>query len=188
LPTGLPPGRTGSTRIKWDGYRIIARKDGERVRLWARSGTDYTACLDRIRAAVAALPIGGVVIDGEAVAFDPEGRLSFTALRSRDGEADALMVAYDLLEIDGQDMRREPLQERRKRLARLLRLPRAKAAQAIASGIVLSEAIEGKGEAMFREACRMWLEGIVSKRVGSSYVSTRSRNWLKIKNPSFERR
>jgi len=53
--------------IKWDGYRIIGRKEGGRVRLWARTGTDYTPCLDRIRAAVAALPTGGVVLDGEAV-------------------------------------------------------------------------------------------------------------------------
>ena len=98
-----------------------------------------------------------------------------------------MLVAYDLLEIDGQDIRREPLQDRRTRLARLLRAPRGKAAQNIASGIVLSEAIEGKGEAMFREACHMGLEGIVSKRLGSPYVSTRTRNWLKIKNPAFER-
>jgi bifunctional non-homologous end joining protein LigD len=183
-----PSGPEWQHEIKWDGYRIIARKDGERVRIWARTGTDYTTCLDRIRAAVAALSIGAAVIDGEAIAFDAEGRPSFTALRSREGEAGALLIAYDLLEIDGQDIRREPLQDRRKRLARLLRPPKGKAAQAIASGIVLSEAIEGKGEAMFREACRMGLEGIVSKRLGSPYVSTRTRNWLKIKNPGFERR
>jgi bifunctional non-homologous end joining protein LigD len=136
---------------------------------------------------VAALPIFAAVIDGEAIAFEAEGRPSFTALRSRDGERHAMLIAYDLLEIDGQDIRREPLQERRNRLERLLRPPRGKAAQTIASGIVLSEAIEAKGEAIFREACRMGLEGIVLKRLGSSSVSTRTRNWLKVKNPAFER-
>jgi hypothetical protein len=73
-------------------------------------------------------------------------------------------------------------------LARLPSPPRSKAAQNVASSIVLIEAIVGKGEAMFREACRMGLQGIVSKRLGSAYVSTRTRNWLKIKNPDFERR
>jgi bifunctional non-homologous end joining protein LigD len=182
-----PAGPEWQHEIKWDGYRIIARKDGERVRLWARTGTDYTTVLDRIRAALAALPIGSALIDGEAIAFDAEGRPSFTALRSREGERGALLIAYDLLELDGQDIRREPLQERRKRLARLLRPTRGKVAQTIASGILLSEAIEGKGKAIFREACRLGLEGIVSKRLGSPYVSTRTRNWLKIKNPTFER-
>jgi bifunctional non-homologous end joining protein LigD len=71
------------------------------VRLWARTGTDYTTCLDRIRAAVAALPFGAAVIHGEAVAFNAEGRPSFTALQSRESERHAVMVAYDLLEIDG---------------------------------------------------------------------------------------
>ena len=74
-----------------------------------------------------------------------------------------------------------PLQDRRKGLAQLLRKPKGKAAQTIASGIVLSEAIEAKGEAMFRHACRMGLEGIVSKRLGSPYVSGRTRHWLKTK-------
>jgi bifunctional non-homologous end joining protein LigD len=103
--------------IKWDGYRIIARKSGDRVRLWARSGTDYTTCLDRIRAAEAPLPIGAAVIDGEALAFDAEGQPSFTLYGSRDGERRAVLVAYDLLELDGRTSGAEPLQERRKRLA-----------------------------------------------------------------------
>jgi bifunctional non-homologous end joining protein LigD len=183
-----PSGPDWQHEVKWDGYRLIARKDGERVRLWARSGTDYTTCLDRIRVAIAALPVASAVLDGEAVAFDAEGRADFGALRSREGQASAVMVTYDLLELAGEDIRREPLQDRRKRLARLLARPKGKAAQAVASGIVLSEAIEGsKGEAMFHHACRMGLEGIVSKRLGSPYVSGRTRHWLKVKNPDFAR-
>ena len=98
------------------------------------------------------------------------------------------MIAYDLLEVDGRDIRREPAQDRRKLLQRLLRKPKGKAAQNVASGLVLSEAIVGKGEAMFREACRMGLEGTVCKGLGSAYASTRTRNWLKVKYRNFERR
>jgi ATP-dependent DNA ligase len=76
-----------------------------------------------------------------------------------------------------------PYRTAERRLARLLSKPKGKAAQAVASGIVLSEAIEAKGEAMFRHACSMGLEGIVSKRLGSPYVSGRTRAWLKSKNP-----
>jgi hypothetical protein len=112
----------------------------------------------------------------------------FHALRGREGQANAVLVAYDLLEVEGSDTRREPLQKRRERLAKLLRNPKGKAAQIIASGIALSETIDGhKGEAMFRQACRMGLEGIVSKRLGSPYSSGRSRNWQKVKNPDFVR-
>jgi bifunctional non-homologous end joining protein LigD len=142
--------------------------------------------LQHARRPVAALPIGAAVLDGEAVTFNREGQADFAALRTSAGQANAILVAYDLLELDGQHVRREPLQDRRKQLERLLRQP--KTAQTVASGVVLSEAIDGKGEAMFREACRMGLEGIVSKRLGSAYVSTRTLNWLKIKNPNFERR
>jgi ATP-dependent DNA ligase len=101
--------------------------------------------MDRIRAALAALPIGAAVLEGEAVTFNREGQADFAALRSGAGQANAILVAYDLLEFDGQDIRREPLQERRKRLERLLRRSKGKAAQTVASGVVLSEAILGKG-------------------------------------------
>ena len=161
-------------------------KEGDRVRIWARTGTDYAAYLDRIRAAIVALPIGAAVLDGEAVTFSRDGQADFAALRTSGGQSNAILIIYDLLELDGQDIRREPLQDRRNRLERLLRQPKGEAAQNVASGIVLSEAIVGKGEAMFREACRMGLEGIVSKRLGSPYVSGRTRAWLKTKNPDFQ--
>src|SRR4051794_28121725 len=124
-----PSGPDWQHEIKWDGYRIIARKEGQRVRIWARTGTDYTAYLDRIRAAIAALPIGATVLDGEAVTFDREGQADLAALRSSAGKANAILVAYDLLEADGQDIRREPLQGRRKQLEAVLRKGKGKAAQ-----------------------------------------------------------
>jgi bifunctional non-homologous end joining protein LigD len=110
--------------------------------------------------------------------------LRFEALRSRQEQAEAILVAYDVMELDGQDVRPEPLEERRKRLAKLL----SRKTKAMRDGIQLSEAITGDGARIFRHACWMDLEGIVSKRIGSRYVSGRTRAWLKIKNPNFERR
>ena len=95
-----------------------------------------------------------------------------------------ILVTYDIMEVDGQDVRPEPLEERRKRLTRLL----SRSNKALRDGIQLSEAITGDGAPIFRHACWMDLEGIVSKRVGSRYVSGRTRAWLKTKNPNFERR
>jgi bifunctional non-homologous end joining protein LigD len=86
------------------------------------------------------------------------------------------------MEVDGQDVRPEPLEERRKRLARLL----SRNTNAIRHGIQLSEAITGDGAAIFKHARGLGLECIVSKRIGSRYVSGRTRAWLKTKNPDFD--
>ena len=123
------------------------------------------------------------MLDGEAVILRPDNSSDFEALRSRQGQAEAILVAYDLMEADGQDVRPEPLEERRKRLAKLL----SRKTKAMRDGIQVSEAITGDGAAIFRHACWMDLEGIVSKRIGSRYVSGRTRAWLKTKNPNFER-
>jgi len=88
------------------------------------------------------------------------------------------------MEVDDQDVRPEALEERRNRLAKLL----CRNTKAIGHGIQSNEAITGDGAAIFRHACWMDLEGIVSKRIGSQYVSGRTRAWLKMKNPDFERR
>jgi bifunctional non-homologous end joining protein LigD len=117
-----------------------------------------------------------------ALFFDGYHSFDFGGLRSREGQASAILVAYDVLELDGEDVRPEPLEARRNRLARLLR------AKAVREGVQLSEALAGDGAVIFRHACAMGLEGIVSKRIGSRYVSGRTRAWLKTKNPNFERR
>ena len=88
------------------------------------------------------------------------------------------------MEVDGQDVRPEPLEERRKRLAKLL----SRKNKAMREGVQLSEALSGEGQRIFRHACAMGLEGIVSKRIGSRYVSGRTQASLKMKNPNFERR
>jgi bifunctional non-homologous end joining protein LigD len=181
--TDRPPAGPGWLHeIKFDGYRVIARKNGEQVRLWATTTSDYSKAFTRIRDAVAALPVDSAVVDGEAIVLRPDNTSDFEALRSRQGQAEAILVAYDVLEVDGQNVRPEPLDERRKRLAKLLR-----ANKAMRDGIQFSEAITGDGAAIFRHACGLGLEGIVSKRIGSRYVSGRTRAWLKTKNPNFER-
>jgi bifunctional non-homologous end joining protein LigD len=182
--TGRRPVALWSHEIKFDGYRVIARKDGEQVRRWARTPSDYSKAFTRIRDAVAALPVDSAVIGGEAVLMRSENTFDFEGLRSRRGQAEAILVAYDIMEVDGQDVRPEVLDERRKRLSRLL----SRSNKAMRDGIQISEAITGDGRRIFRHACGLGLEGIVSKRVGSRYVSGRTRAWLKTKNPDFERR
>jgi bifunctional non-homologous end joining protein LigD len=105
----------------------------------------------------------------DAVILRPDNTSDFEALRSRQGQAEAILVAYDIMEADGQDVRPEPLEERRKRLAKLL----SRKTKAMRDGIQLSEAITGDGATIFRHACR--LEGVVSKWIGSRYVSGRTR-------------
>ncbi len=133
-----------------------------------------------------ALPIRSATLDGEAVICAPDGRSEFERMRAvfgRHGSPDAFLYAFDLLELDGRDLRGEPWHVRRTALTRLLRDS--------ASGIRLCEHIEdADGAVVFRAACGMGLEGIVAKRRDSRYHSGRSRDWIKIKNmahPAIER-
>src|SRR3954466_4859703 len=112
-----PSGPGWLYEITFDGYRVIARKDGERVRLWARTTSDYSKAFTRIRDAIAALPVESAVLDGEAVLMRPDNTFDFEGLRSRQGQAEAILVAYDVMVFDGQDVRPEALEERRKRLS-----------------------------------------------------------------------
>jgi bifunctional non-homologous end joining protein LigD len=148
------------------------------VTLWSRYATTFTDRLPRIAQAVRSLPAESALIDGEAVAFRPDGLSGFGALRTKAGGAEASLVAFDLLGLDGEDLRQRPLEERRDRLARLVRG---------VDGVVFSEAIEAEGAIVFAKACELGLEGIVSKRDGSRYRSGTSRNRLKCGNPEFSR-
>ena len=92
-----------------------------------------------------------------------------------EGADDAVLIAFDLIELDGEDLRRTSIEQRKAKLARLLRVPRP--------GIVLNEHYAGDGEIVFAHACKLGCEGIVSKRLGSLYRSGRSPHWIKVKNP-----
>jgi bifunctional non-homologous end joining protein LigD len=125
--------------------------------------------------AVSKLPVRSCLIDGEAIVCDENGLAVFDLIRRHGALASAVHCAFDLLELDGRDLRREPIEKRRALLAKLLNGQQ--------TSIVLNEVYEEDGAIVFREACRLGCEGIVSKRVGSPYRSGRSPHWLKIKNP-----
>lgn len=182
LPTLVanPPGGPGWLHeVKHDGFRTLARKQGERVEVWSRYGTDFTARFSKIAEAVRGLPAESALIDGEAVAFLPGGHSDFAALRTKSGGARASYLAFDLLSLEGDDLRQRPLEERRKALSRLV---------TGVHNIQFSESVAGEGATVFAHACALGLEGIVSKRAGSRYRSGASKNWLKCLSPEFQRR
>jgi len=170
-----PGGPDWIHEVKHDGYRLIARKEAGRVILWTRHGTDFTDRLPRIAEAVRSLPVDSVLIDGEAVVFRPDGHSDFESLRTKRGAERATFVAFDLLNVEGEDFRKSPLEVRRAELETLTEPNGAS---------IFSEAIESEGAIVFAKACELGIEGIVSKRLGV-YWSGPCRNWLKVKKPAF---
>jgi bifunctional non-homologous end joining protein LigD len=170
----LPSGGEWLHEIKHDGFRIIARKNGAQVRLYSRPGNDLTHRFPLIVETLARLRSRSCIIDGEAVACDDSGVTSFNRVRYRNHDESIFLYAFDLIELNGDDLRRDPLERRRATLAVML----AKAGH----GILFNEHMEGDGETIFRHACKLGLEGIVSKRKDSPYRSGRSPHWLKMKN------
>ena len=179
LPTKAknpPSGEVWLYEIKHDGFRVIARKDGDRVKLYSRPGNDLTYRFPLIVEALKRLRSRSCILDGEAVACGDNGVPSFDRIRYRRHDASVFLYAFDLIELNGDDLRRDPLEVRKATLASIL----AKAAP----GLRFNEHLEHKdGEVIFRHACKLGLEGIVSKRKDSAYRSGRSPDWLKMKNP-----
>jgi bifunctional non-homologous end joining protein LigD len=176
-PADRPPsGPDWIHEIKHDGYRLMPRRDPVGVRLLTRNGHDWAQRYPLIVEAVNQLKVRSCLIDGEAVCCDEHGLAVFSELRRRQEEGRAFLYAFDLLELDGTDLRREPIETRKATLASILRKPRP--------GLRLNEHLEhDSGPEVFAHACKMGLEGIVSKRLGSTYRSGRSKDWLKFKNP-----
>src|SRR5215831_14186806 len=176
-PADRPPsGPRWVHEIKHDGFRMMVRRDVAGVRLLTRNGHDWSTRYPQVFEAAGALKVRSVLIDGEAVACDGDGVPVFDRLRYRRQDAPVFLFAFDLLELNGQDLRREPLEVRKATLASVLRKARP--------GVQLNEHMELEdGAVVFRHACKMGLEGIVSKRLGSPYRSGRSPDWLKMKNP-----
>jgi bifunctional non-homologous end joining protein LigD len=171
-----PSGPSWIHEIKHDGYRLMARRDPIGIRLLTRNGYDWASRYPLIVDAVDRLKVRSCLIDGEAVACDKNGLAVFARLRRKPSGKHVFLYAFDLLELDGQDLRHEPLETRKATLASLLRgsLP----------GLRLNEHLSHPGDAVFRHACKLGLEGIVSKWLGSPYHSGRSRHWVKMKNPA----
>ena len=161
-----PSGPLWLHEIKHDGFRIIARKDSHRVRLYSRPGNDLTPRFPLIVEAVSRLRGRAIIVDGEAVACGDDGIPDFDRLRYCRHDDSVLLCAVDLIELDGDDLRREPLVTRKATLASLL----SKASP----GILLNEPFEHDGPTVFAHACKLGLEGIVSKRKDSPYRSGRT--------------
>jgi len=163
-----PSGPGWIHEIKHDGFRIMARHDTAGVRLITRHRNDFTDRFPFIATAVKALPARSCVIDGEAIVCDENGLAVFDLIRGHGSNASAVLCAFDLLELDGKDLRRRPIEERKDLLAKLLHDSDSDL------GIVLNKHYEEDGETVFREACRLGCEGIVSKKLGSTYRRGRS--------------
>src|SRR5919204_1735647 len=170
----LPSGSEWLHEIKHDGFRVIARKNGAQVRLYSRPGNDLTYRFPLIVETLVRLRSRSCIIDGEAVACDDNGVALFNRVRYRRHDESIFLYAFDLIELNGDDLRPDPLESRKATLEMML----AKAG----AGIRFNEHMEGDGEAVFRHACKLGLEGIVSKRKESPYRSGRSPDWLKMKN------
>jgi bifunctional non-homologous end joining protein LigD len=167
--------------IKYDGYRLLGGKAGTDVRMFTRRGHDWTDRFGVIAASVARLPARECVVDGEVCVVDEKGRPSFGALQDwlagaavgKPRAAGILYAVFDLLWLDGRDLRGEPIEVRRELLAGLVR--------GQPPPITLSAAVEGELPALLRAAKAGGLEGLIAKRRGSPYVAGRSGHWIKLR-------
>jgi bifunctional non-homologous end joining protein LigD len=173
--TSVPDGPDWVHEIKYDGYRLRVERDGDRVRLITRGGYDWTKRFPWIAEAALKNRHRHFVVDGEAVVLGVDGVRDFDALHSGRQNAEVQLCAFDILAIDGDDLRRLPLSMRKTNLDRLLR--------GRPDGIFINPfEIGAIGPDLFRATCRMGLEGLVSKRRDRPYRAGRSKDWIKVKN------
>ncbi|KPP92192.1 DNA ligase D [Erythrobacter sp. HL-111] len=181
LVDAVPAGNGWLHEIKFDGYRALVAARGDEVRVYTRSGKDWTDKFGPLAKAFAGLDLHSCLIDGEIVASDSRGNPDFSTLQAvlkrglgAQGEADALAFhAFDLLELDGEDLTGEPNIERKDRLEALLK--RAEPPIHVADHVI------GAGERLFRAMCDAGQEGIISKRIAAPYHPSRSKAWVKVK-------
>ncbi|HEX2055095.1 MAG TPA: non-homologous end-joining DNA ligase, partial [Nitrospiraceae bacterium] len=174
-----PEGSEWVHELKYDGYRMLCSLRDGRAKLFTRNGNDWTSRLRRIAAdAATSLPVKQAWLDGEVVAVMPDGTINFQALQNAfdvRSETNLVYYLFDLLYLDGYDVRAAPLTERKRLLASLTQdVPPS-------SLIRYSDHIAGEGALVFEEACKRGMEGLVSKRADASYVAGRNRNWVKAK-------
>jgi bifunctional non-homologous end joining protein LigD len=177
LKPHAPAGKGWIHEIKFDGYRLQARIEQGKVKLLTRSGLDWTVKFGKeVPKALAALPVDQAILDGELVVEGSGGASDFSSLQAdlSAGRADRFVYyAFDLLHLDGRDLRGAALVDRKAALARLL--------EGAADTVRYSDHVEEDGEMVLRHACRLSLEGVVSKRATAKYASGRGRDWIKSK-------
>jgi bifunctional non-homologous end joining protein LigD len=171
-----PAGPEWVHEIKHDGYRLQVKRAGDKVRLFTRRGYDWSDRYPAIATTAMKLRAQSFTLDGEACVCGPDGVAVFDDLHRRGTVREGMLYAFDLLELDGEDLRGLSLGDRKKRLVRLVGRRTL--------GIVLSAHTADDGATIYRQACAMGLEGIVSKRLTAPYRSGPSRDWIKVKNPN----
>jgi bifunctional non-homologous end joining protein LigD len=170
----VPDGGEWLHETKYDGYRALIATGGGKAKLYTRSGLDWSDKFPGLIEAAAALDVGSALIDGEIVVLDKAGHPSFGALQDaiKTGDPDALFFAFDLLALDGTDLKKLPNIERKEKLRPLIP----------AEGpLQFAEHIMGSGEKLLTAMCEAGLEGIVSKRADAPYRGKRTQAWLKVK-------
>ncbi|WLH54565.1 DNA ligase D [Pseudomonas tolaasii] len=163
--------------IKFDGYRMLARIQGGEVRLFTRNGHDWTERLPRQVKALQALKLKDSWLDGEVVSLNGDGLPDFQALQNAFDIGRSLDIVYYLFDapfLDGQEQRKAPVEERRAALKSALSGSRSKLLR-------FSEAFVANQRDIFESACDLALEGVIGKRAGSPYASTRNADWIKLK-------
>jgi DNA ligase D-like protein (predicted ligase) len=174
LVTKIPDGDAWAHEIKFDGFRMHARIAGRRATLLTRNGLDWTAKYPDVAAAIGALDCGQAYLDGELCAVRPDGTTSFSALQGHaDAPAELVYYAFDLLHLDGEDLSRLPLLERKAHLKTLL--------SEAPPAVCFSTHITGNGARTFEKATKLGLEGIVSKLVDRPYIPGNRGAWVKTK-------
>lgn len=175
-----PKGPEWAFEVKWDGYRLAVHVEPSEVRAITRGGHDWTSKFGLIVAEARQLGHASMILDGEAVVLDEQGRSDFGLLQRAVGKkpslhepSEIIFYAFDLLYLDGHDLRSLPLTERRRRLEPII--------AGRTGAIRFSEEVNADGAEFFRAACELGLEGIIAKRRDKPYHSGRRPEWLKIK-------
>lgn len=173
-----PSGEGWIHEAKYDGYRVRALLEGGRARLLTRSAQDWTGTFPALARAIESLPASSVMLDGEVVVLDERGISDFRALQDAiaDGHTERITyIAFDLLYLDGHDLRAQPLAARKELLGALL------AGESLSGPLRCAEHVAADAGELYREACALELEGVVSKRADRPWVAGRTRDWVKVK-------
>lgn len=184
LADDAPQGEDWLHEIKFDGYRILAHKKKDTIKLLSRNGKDWTKKFPQIAKALKKLNIEEAVLDGEVVAMDDDGTSSFRALQaalSAEKTSALLYQAFDLIYLNERDLTATPLTERKYLLAKLLEEFLQNQSETISKRVRYTDHIVGRGPEFFQQACQLGLEGIISKQADSTYRLGQRKNWLKVK-------